>query len=612
MDDAAKLEFLEPSMLDFVKVCANVSGSDNALNCQAKATGRNLVFTGLQNAPKRSLAKQLSESLYVLKAASVWEQAPTWGVALSVRDQQHTLVSLYLEVTRESSQLEWLRYVEAAVRFRQLKSAFVTPSKILISEQVGQGAYGSVFRGSFEGNSVAVKRLKLIDDDPIGKIEAINEAVILHQLYHPCLTQFYGLTVEPSEGCILVDIVIEFCSNGTLSDYLSQPLDNHDSASFRDGFVNMAYQIFSGLAYLHAQDILHRDLKPDNCLLTSEHNIKICDLGQAREVAYQSSKMTANARGTLLWRAPEMSTLPDAKGKYSRAAHYSTPVDVYSAAIILWQLWTHQMPYEDIVSTFELENGVQNGTLRPPLADDVPPRLRGLIEDAWNGNPRTRPSAAECAVRIASDRLFDQAPPDAAELDELDQSINSNERSFAQLKLDAQQRRSTWQLASIKPGSRQSLPFGGRVLSPTTVADDEEHKEQLLRAVAERASARMAIDDDGKSTLMFEAYDYTDLPLLGYLMRNPTFGVPLRRKAIFGGAECFRGNELLKWLQQTFAAHSISSEQAMTVATQLHACQFFHHTIASLGFSKTCYFFFYNGDYHDVIVACERKRLMAE
>ena len=308
-----------------------------------------------------------------------------------------------------------------------------------------------------------------------------------------------------------------------------------------------------------------------------------------------------------------MASTPDARGKYSRSAHYSTPVDVYSAAIIVWQLLTHEEPYASVPSLFAIETGVQDGSLRPELPPDTPLRLRDLVIQAWDGNPGARPSAAECAVRIAADQLFDSEPPVDSEAEELRRCIQQNERSFAQLKLDAQQRRSTWQLASIRRSSRTEMPFAGRELSPVTIPDDPESKQQLLRAVAGRAQERIVLtpEDCVKASLALTEEDLHDLPLLGYLLRNPTFGVGIRRKSVFGGGECFRGSDLIKWVQQLFHAMALSNDQAVAVCKQLHAVQFFHHSVSSLGFSKTCFFFFYKGDYHDVIVACERKRLYA-
>jgi serine/threonine protein kinase len=107
----------------------------------------------------------------------------------------------------------------------------------------------------------------------VAKIEAINEAVILHQLGHPCLTKFYGLTAEQSVDCTLVDMVIEYCPQGqggplllsarqgghvymhvgTLGAYLCGPIQELDAESSQAMLINTAYQIFSGLAYLHSQ-----------------------------------------------------------------------------------------------------------------------------------------------------------------------------------------------------------------------------------------------------------------------------------------------------------------------------------------------------------------------
>jgi serine/threonine protein kinase len=85
--------------------------------------------------------------------------------------------------------------------------------------------------------------------------------------------------------------------------------------------------------------VIHRDLKPDNIMLGANHTPKLVDFGQSRNEAL-SRYMTANTRGSLLWRAPELSaaSVPDGMS-IARVSEYSTAVDVFSFGIVMWETW---------------------------------------------------------------------------------------------------------------------------------------------------------------------------------------------------------------------------------------------------------------------------------
>ena len=91
----------------------------------------------------------------------------------------------------------------------------------------------------------------------------------------------------------------------------------------------MATDIASALTFLHSHGIVHRDLKPDNILLDASDRVKICDFGEACDVA---SRTKTAWRGTLSYRAPEMMS----SNTEDRYLEYTEKVDVYAFGLILW------------------------------------------------------------------------------------------------------------------------------------------------------------------------------------------------------------------------------------------------------------------------------------
>jgi len=97
-------------------------------------------------------------------------------------------------------------------------------------------------------------------------------------------------------------------------------------------WLRMARQIASGLALLHDNHILHRDIKSMNILVTDQFDCKLTDFGMSKLVGDQEIFNTANA-GTPLWMAPEV-----------RAGMYNFPADIYSLGLVLFELFEHRLP----------------------------------------------------------------------------------------------------------------------------------------------------------------------------------------------------------------------------------------------------------------------------
>jgi len=178
--------------------------------------------------------------------------------------------------------------------------------------------------------------------------------------------------------------------------------------------LQFAIDAAEGMRYLHACKpvVLHRDLKTLNLLVNDEGRVKVCDFGISR---LKASVMTTGA-GSIQYMAPEVFTL----------GHYSEKSDIYSFAIVLWELITRETPYTDAPTVFMVMSAVKSGE-RLPIPEKVsvatalsparqrkaaqqavPQAYRGLIEKCWAHDTQLRPCFKEILTQL---RLLEQEHP---------------------------------------------------------------------------------------------------------------------------------------------------------------------------------------------------------
>ena len=138
--------------------------------------------------------------------------------------------------------------------------------------------FGTVFKATLRGvRDVAVKTMRVtkIDENELAKFKA--ELIIMAPLHHPNLVRLWGGVWN--EGADKLCIVLEFCANGSLKTFLAA--DARTWTGVRHG---LAVGTAKGLAYLHhelAEPLIHRDIKPDNVLVSADVVAKLADFGES-------------------------------------------------------------------------------------------------------------------------------------------------------------------------------------------------------------------------------------------------------------------------------------------------------------------------------------------
>lgn len=278
---------------------------------------------------------------------------------------------------------------------------------ITIGSLLGWGSYGRVHRGYWNGTLVAIKILEQIAGD--FNPRTALEPLLHHRLSHPNIVKMFDISTQEVDVCEdgrplqEVWMVLEYCSRGTLSDAITRGqfcLPSPPAAAGAPAsrgvpdlqrIVRIAKDVASAMAYLHGQNVLHGDLNGNNILLVGPQPVpgapgpmdvpvaKVADFGLSRLLPMDSDRIVTRTHGTITHMAPEVIT----ESLHSKAA------DVYSFAVVLWELLTCAKPYSGMHYAQIVHAIAQSKGLEVPSA--APPGLQQLFSSCLAPRPEDRP-----------------------------------------------------------------------------------------------------------------------------------------------------------------------------------------------------------------------------
>lgn len=227
--------------------------------------------------------------------------------------------------------------------------------KYKLIEIKGSGTFGTVWlaEDTWIGKRVA---LKIPHNQKEELTKLIAEPKLLAALDHPNIVQI--LTVDKAENIFFM--VMEYVDGKSLAQTMQEAPMTYKEA------VDIVLQILTGLQYAHEKNVIHRDLKPGNILMTSERKVKITDFGTA---VVQVGQGGAGIGGTLFYMAKEQVL-----------GHPIPASDVYSVGVILYEMVTGKLPFFDEVPMAVL-NKILKDEPEPPSKYNasIPKELEAII-----------------------------------------------------------------------------------------------------------------------------------------------------------------------------------------------------------------------------------------
>lgn len=241
-----------------------------------------------------------------------------------------------------------------------------------LSARLGAGTFGAVFKGIYKGDQGEIPvAIKVFNSRSIEEHKE-SEGNILKSLNHPNIVKVYQTGVHPKDGYY---IAMELC-DCTLKSFLQR----HGIRRFPEKEARSFFkEICKGVEYLQAKNIIHRDLKFENILISSNNHMKIADFGLAKLL--DDSFMTDTTCGSTHIMAPEIF-----KGKA-----YGKSADIWSLGIILYGMLTgdeciyknvNRSQYEEKLKYFQ--------SITFPAEIDISASVRDLIGQILNPDPQKR------------------------------------------------------------------------------------------------------------------------------------------------------------------------------------------------------------------------------
>jgi protein-serine/threonine kinase len=322
--------------------------------------------TGAQNGIQQNDAVKAAEAALTAKPPA---QTREKDVRMSTMTENEVMVKLKEAVSKDDPNMSYSK-----------------------QKKIGQGASGSVYVAKVKENplspiarevirqqgskaQVAIKQMDLAHQPR--KELIVNEIMVMKDSKHPNIVNFLDAFLRNNFSELWV--VMEYMEGGALTDVI----DNNANIT-EDQISTICLETCRGLEHLHAQSIIHRDIKSDNVLLDARGNVKITDFGFCAKLTETKSKR-ATMVGTPYWMAPEV----------VKQKEYGPKVDIWSLGIMAIEMIESEPPYLNEEPLKALYLIATNGTPRLKKPEKLSKELKAFLSVCLCVDIRSRASANE-------------------------------------------------------------------------------------------------------------------------------------------------------------------------------------------------------------------------
>ncbi|KRX09884.1 Protein kinase-like domain [Pseudocohnilembus persalinus] len=344
-----------------------------------------------------------------------------------------------------------------------------------ICKNIGEGAYAKVklvycekddeFYAFKKFNKFILQKKQKIVKQENGDIiykslwdNVLQEIKIHKTLNHENILKLHEIIHNEENGKVF--LLLEYAYNGELLswDEKIQKFKYNDPRKNND--YNFIQQIMRGTILVHSQNIVHRDIKPQNILVDAGDVAKICDFGTSQKLDYPDQKIKGS-EGTYNFMAPE--SLKDNK----QNGFDGKLADIYSLGVTFYCMIYQKLPFEEIQNLMALFNQIQYS--EPVFQQGPPPELINIIKKMMAKNPKDRISLPQ----ILEDPWFQVKYPaidyDQESIDQTNQNINEQNQNQNQIDTD--------QIQDEQNNQKQQLYFN---IHSDEDSDDKINENQNL------------------------------------------------------------------------------------------------------------------------------------
>ena len=319
-----------------------------------------------------------------------------------------------------------------------IKVGTIVGDRYEILEKIGVGGMAEVFKGKDHklNRFVAVKVLKEEFRGNEGFVKKFKEeAQAAARLAHPNIVNVYDVGDENG----IYYIVMELVEGITLKNYI----ERKGNLTIKEA-TSIAIQVCAGLEVAHNNNIVHRDIKPQNIIISREGKVKVTDFGIAKATTSQTT--TANAMGSVHYASPEQ----------ARGGYVDGRSDIYSLGIVLYEMVTGRVPFDGETAVTVAVKHLQEEMVPPSVyCKNIPFSLEQIIKKCTQKSPDRR-------YQDIGDLLAD-----------LKQSLMDPDGDFVQM-VDVDEQART---VIMTKGTSSKIKESRKIDSPIMNLDDEEEDD---------------------------------------------------------------------------------------------------------------------------------------